>query len=816
MKRILAAALLLTLLSSNLHAIEFYVKPDGDDNNTGRIDPFRTIQRAQKAAREAAKNATGPIRILIGSGAYYLESPLVFTPEDSGTTSAPVVYSGFPGVEPVISGGARLECQWKPYKNGILETAIDERFLDIDQLFVNGQLYRMARYPNYDPPAKFFGGTSGDAIAPLRVKTWSNPLGGYLHALHEAMWGSKHYRITGVNQDGTLQLQGGWQENRGGGFDPFFRGGYHKDYLFVENIFEELDAPGEWFLDREKKVLYLFPQPGVDLAQAEIIGARARELLVFQGSAESPVRHIAFVKLKFKHTARIFMEPYERLLRGDWSIARQAAVRIQGSEDVQIAGCYFEDLGGNGVFLDRYNRRVTVADCRFTRLGESCVCAVGGVDAVRSPAIEYSRTLPQDEIDLTPGPKSANYPNQCVIENNLMYDFGLIGKQTAGVFLSMSEEIAVRHNTIFDCPRAAICINDGCWGGHVIEYNDVFNTVRESGDHGPLNSWGRDRYWKTSYNGGQDIEPFAKERALLDAWKTTHIRNNRFAHEGGHSWGIDLDDGSSNYQIYNNLCLGMGVKLREGFMRQVENNIIVQGFGGFHIWLPGCDDTIAHNIIVSETPYQFIRANPEYALQIDYNLFYANGAAPQVTGVGDPLAMADWQAKGFDVHSRIADPLFVDPKNGDYRVKPDSPALQLGFYNFPMDQFGVVDRSLRDEADLIRESRRFTAPRSETAKQRSPEKVQWRGATIKNLTGEAEKSAAGVGNETGVLFVEVPSASEAARTGFKTGDVAIAVNHTPVDTFGDFIRLLDTNKGNTVSVTVFNAVERTIKLAVEE
>jgi hypothetical protein len=59
----------------------------------------------------------------------------------------------------------------------------------------------------------------------------------------------------------------------------------------------------------------------------------------------------------------------------------------------------------------------------------------------------------------------------------------------------MAQDITVRHCSIYDVPRAGINIGDGCWGGHVIEFCDIFDTVKETGDHGSFNSWGRDRYW---------------------------------------------------------------------------------------------------------------------------------------------------------------------------------------------------------------------------------------------------------------------------------------------------------------------------------
>ena len=678
---------------------KFYVSPSGRDSHPGTAEqPFRTLGRARAAVRNVKAKTTQPITVYLREGVYYLTEKMEFSPVDSGSKNAPITYQAYPNEQVVISGGVRLNLIWKPYPKGIMQAQVPREISSIDQLFVNGKRQHLARYPNYDPEAQFFGGTSADAIAPRRVKTWKNPIGGYMHALHVSMWGSKHYLIVGVNQNGALKFQGGWQENRGGGFDPVFRGGYHKEILFVENIFAELDAPEEWYFDSPKRILYLKPSPSLDLSRAQIIAAGITQLITLKGSVQSPVKHIHFSNIIFRHTQRVFLEPYERLLRGDWSIARLGAILFEGAQDCSVQDCTFEDLGGNGVFLSRYNRRVNVTGCRFTRLGESAVCLVGNVDAVRSPAIRYSTTLPQDQIDLTPGPKTPDYPAQCSIHNNLMHRFGIIGKQVAGVIISMAEEITVSHNTIYQCPRAAICINDGCWGGHIVEYNDAFNTVRESGDHGPFNSWGRDRWWKTANHSGKDVEPFAKARSKLDNYKVTHIRNNRFSHPGGHSWGIDLDDGSSNYYVYNNLCLGMGVKLREGFYRRVRNNIIVQGFAGFHIWLPDCEDVVSRNIFVSDKPYQFIRANPEYAKEFDYNLFYSENGEPKITGVGKPMTITQWQAKGFDKHSIIADPMFMDPANGDYRVKPESPVLKLGFQNFPMNRFGVLKPALQREA----------------------------------------------------------------------------------------------------------------------
>jgi hypothetical protein len=268
-----------------------------------------------------------------------------------------------------------------------------------------------------------------------------------------------------------------------------------------------------------------------------------------------------------------------------------------------------------------------------------------------------------------------------------MHDLGRYGKQTAGVYIHIAHKITVSHNTIFNLPRAGICIGTGHFGGHLVEFNDVFNTVQETGDHGPFNSWGRDRYWDLEFRLGEDLP--VKQYALLDLLDTNIIRNNRFHHEG--RWGIDLDDGSSLYDIYNNLCLGMGIKLREGFYRTMRNNILVNWSGDFHVWPKNSGDIITGNIIVNEVPYHFIKADPAAAKLIDKNLFYNHGRGIMITGFQqDSLSLEEWKAMGFDRNSIMADPRFKDPAKGDYSVRPGSPAFQVGFKNFPMDRFGVI------------------------------------------------------------------------------------------------------------------------------
>jgi hypothetical protein len=238
-------------------------------------------------------------------------------------------------------------------------------------------------------------------------------------------------------------------------------------------------------------------------------------------------------------------------------------------------------------------------------------------------------------------------------------------------------------------PRAGINIGDGCWGGHAIEFCDIFDTVRETGDHGSFNSWGRDRFWNLDGLNLNDDQAWEanKDVVLLDAVKTTIIRNNRWRCD--HGWDIDLDDGSSNYHIYNNLCLNGGLKAREGFYRVVENNILINGFHP-HVWFKHSEDIVRRNIMWTDhyLPAGGMPATP-WGKEMDNNLVHREGVKnPQP-------AMKLAQQSKRDKHSVVADAMFVDSANGDFRVQEGSPALKLGFTTFPMDRFGVQKPELK-------------------------------------------------------------------------------------------------------------------------
>lgn len=728
----------------------FYVSTRGKSSGNGTsTKPFASLNHAV----EAARNIQGDVTVYLRGGTYYLPETIIFMPVTNRSTLA---IRSYPGEKVCISGGIKLQPEWTKYKDNIYQALLPQG-ITIDQLVVNGELQRMARYPNYDPNAIRFGGTAADAIAPERVQTWKNPVGGFLHAMHKHDWGDFHYIFTGKNEQGELQMDGGWQNNR-----PY---GLHPENLMVENIFEELDALGEWYFDNQTNTLYYYPGENVDIDRAVIEIPQLKHLFEFRGTEKSPVSNITIDGITFTHTLRTFMEDYEPLLRSDWTVYRGGALLIEGAEDISITNCDFYNLGGNGIFFSRYNKSHTVSGCHLYNIGASAVCFVGDASAVRSPHFNYDQEqIPIEQIDLTPGPLNNNYPQDCRVHDNLIHSIGMVEKQITGVELSMCRGITVSHNSIYDVPRAAVNISEGTWGGHIIEFNDLFDTVKETGDHGSFNSWGRDRFWMKNLEEMRKYAKLMPALILADAIETNVIRNNRIRCDRG--WDIDLDDGSSNYLIYNNLCLNGGIKLREGFNRVVENNIILNNTLHPHIWFDNSGDIFARNIVMR--PYAPIGVDT-WGLMIDYNVF------------SDSTSYQFARLNGLDAHSIVEKIPFYAPQSGDFRVKEDSKTIKHGFLNFPMDRYGVVSQRLKvlSRTPVIPVIDYSSASGKEAT-------IDWKGLRIKNLDTLGERSATGMDEERGIYIVSVASDSE--FTGLlKANDVILQYNSVPVNKLNEFV-----------------------------
>lgn len=733
--------------------LTYFVSIHGKDANAGtKASPFRTVEYAVDRALTASGK---DVVIEIRAGIYDLQKTITIAAQAYRIHS--LIIRAWAKEKVTITGARRIQPAWQPYRNGILKAHLPLDEIP-DRLFMNGKPLPMARYPNYDSAAGVFNGTAADAFSTDRVKHWRSPAGGYIHALHNGEWGDFHYRITGKTAADSLLYEGGWQNNRPA---PM-----HRQHRFVENIFEELDAPGEWFYDTVTATLYLYPPNNTTIQKAIFSVSRLTDLLHITGNSNKPVKNISISNIAFTQNSRSFMYTKEPLLRSDWTIYRGAAILLQGTENINISHCRFTALGGNAVFMSNYNKNNLVKDNHIDNIGASAIAFVGNPAAVRSPAFRYEFFVPWNAMDYTPGPLNNDFPQYCSATGNLIHDVGQTEKQVAGVQIEMAAHIAVSHNTIYNTPRAGINIGDGCWGGHELAFNDVFNTVLETGDHGAFNSWGRDRFWRPERNLIDSIVAARPGIELLDVIDPIIIRNNRF--QCDHGWDIDLDDGSSNYRIYNNICLSGGLKLREGYHRAVTNNILVNNTFHPHVWLQNSEDVFTHNIVTS--PYAPILIS-SWGKEVDSNFFLSSGGLSQA------------QAAGTDRNSTWGNAFFVNAADGDFHVSPGSPVLKTGFTNFDMN-VGVNSPDLKKIA-----ARPVLKPLLTAIGQEKGAGVEWLGATCKNIETLGERSAAGLHDDNGALLTAIAPSSIAASKRLQKGDVIIALGGQVVSNIADLLKI---------------------------
>lgn len=246
--------------------------------------------------------------------------------------------------------------------------------------------------------------------------------------------------------------------------------------------------------------------------------------------------------------------------------------------------------------------------------------------------------------------------------------------------------------------------------------------------------------------------------------------------------------------------LSGGLKFRQGFRRHAWNNVIVNDGLHPHVWFANSLDVFKHNIVMG--PYRPARMGTgKWGLELDYNFFTSNEA--------DRSA---YLQHSVDEHSVVGDAQFINPAKGDFRVAEDSPALAIGFRNFPMDQFGVRDPKLRSMA------RTPNIPRLLNLMS-DPEAIvyNWLGGRIRDLQG-GEYSAWGVSSEAGgILVLLAPRYGAGRELRLRNGDLIYACNGIAVKGVEDLIKVIsETPTDDALSLQVRREGRGRVKLTSPE
>jgi hypothetical protein len=679
-----AGALLLQTMSHALAA--YYVAPNGNDGWSGKLPepnasgtdgPLASLGRARDLIREM-KSAGGlkePITVHVRGGRYAMAEPLVFTPQDSGTPQYPITYAAYSGERPILSGGRAITA-WKPAENGLWKAELPEVKAGkwyFTQLWINGERRVRPRCPKEgtfavvegaEPQTKAIRYNPGDFH-----ETWSNRED--IEVIVLQFWTEARLRIADVDpQSRTVTFTGScWRPLT-------WSSGY-----YIENVFEALGEPGQWYLDRKTGVLYYKPLPGEDMAKAEVIAPVTEQIVRLEGNAEPSqcIEHIVFRGLSFEHAA--WKLPSQGLAYPQAEIPVGAAICAQWARKCAFEDCEIAHADSWGIELGR--------GCKQCRLVGNTIHDVGagGIKIGESCTRDFEDSPKEQDFQYRP-PRTyltdAEESSGHLVSDSVLSDGARTYFGAPAIWVGQSGHNTISHNEVTGPWDFGISVG---WNwestppnrtrDNIIEYNHVHHV-------------------------GSLFDSYSIY--LLGIQPGTVIRNNLVHH--GTGFGIAFDAASGAIHAENNIvhhqrggalhfnwyCLG----------NVVENNIFaLNGEAQMTRYgdPPKNEDTNCNvlqcNIVYWNGGRLFKEKRWEnYRMVLDYNLYFdASGAPPTFLG----MSLDEWRKKGvldeqqkmgLDTHSLVADPLFVNPEQDDYRLKPESPAWKLGFQVIDLSDIG--------------------------------------------------------------------------------------------------------------------------------
>lgn len=685
---------------------DFYVSPDGSDTAEGTLSaPFATLERARDAIREMKERESKDLVVLIRGGTYRLEKTVVFGLEDSGTKDSTITYAAYPKETPVFTSGREIE-SWSPINEELPGLSVEVqgkvRVANVSDLFftlydTEGMLPR-ARSDGFIPLA---GGSRNALKFPSgRLKNWSNLEDVEIVVRPHHAWIVNILRLRSVDEETQVArttVDATYAMNR----LHFLK---ETKSCWVENILEALDEPGEWVLDSKKGKLYLWPRN-----DSPVIAPQLTELIRVEGEIDKegpndvPVRHLCFRGLSFMHGDRYSLHRTDAGLQHDWDMhdKANALVRLRGIENCVIEQCHFVHSGSGAIRVDLHGQQNTIAGNHIEQMGGGgillCGYGPGTKDVNRSNLVHNNRIHHVGKIYWHSPGIMVWQSGSNRVSNNLIHNTPYSGVIVSGCmihfFTRSGRELArtIRRHEILDLPRNPRLddVRDYLHThDNLIEYNEIHNVMERLGD-------------------GNGIY-------IRGAGAGNVIRRNYIHHlvtPMQMQAAIRTDGGQRDTLIAENLiyqCMAQGIILK--LNNRAENNIIADVLApprGYYLSLregPMTDAVIQRNIFystgrdtvfVDELPPGNGRATEDRRgralarakdAEMDYNIYYH-----AVDQDMSKTMLAQQQSDGVDAHSLAVDPLFIDPENGDFRLRPDSPALPLGFVPFDISKAGLVD-----------------------------------------------------------------------------------------------------------------------------
>jgi hypothetical protein len=550
-----------------------YVSPAGSGNRCSFEAPC-SLAGARDRVRSVNENMRNDIIVYLRGGTYVLSSPLELTGQDSGSAGHNVVYRAYKDEKPVISGGTKVS-GWSLHdraKN--IYQAYVGKSLQTRQLYVDG--VRAIRARSEDYPSGFSKTSTGYTTTNTAMKNWGNV--DDLEFVDNVQWLSYRCGVSSVSGNTITMKEPCWSNTQRNSRPEEMRMG---SPTWIENAYELLDAPGEWYLDRSTGFLYYKPRDNENLSTATVTVPTLETLVEGNGTLDDPVQHIHFYGITFSDATWLGPNTDEGYASsqagfryiGPADSGQQekppASVSFSAAKHVRLERNIFENMGAAGLSFEHGSQDNTVIGNVFRDISGGGVY-VGDID------------------DHHPSDERAIVENN-LIKNNYVSRTGLEYFDQLGIWAGYTDGSVIEHNELHDLPYGAISVGWG-WGcvdpGGDCSWTDGFDTPTVSMNNRVKHNLVYD-YMKVLNDGGGIY--------TLGSQPNSEISDNYLHDQRGNYAPLYLDEGTQHYIVENNVVASAPEWLHL-WTNSIKNNIVQHNF------------TYVHSI-TNDAPDNVVRAN---------------------------------------------------------------------------------------------------------------------------------------------------------------------------------------------------------------